>query len=365
MRRIRVLVVDDSAVYRRMVSDVLSTDPDIEVVGVASNGRLAIAKIPQINPDVITLDVEMPEMDGLTAITEIRKTHPRLPVFMFSSRTEPAAAATVEALLRGATDYVTKPTSGDGAAVIRAELLPKLKESCQGVVVHNPPVCSSLGKASTSVSVLKSRFQGPAPRPTVLAIGVSTGGPNALSRVFSDLPANLSVPIVLVQHMPPMFTRILAERLSANSSMVVRETSDGDVLEPGKAYVAPGGKHMVVAREGVKVVTHLNEDPPENSCRPAVDVLFRSVAAVFGRETLAIVMTGMGQDGLRGAQEIFDQGGRIWAQDEASSVVWGMPGCIVRGQLAEKVLPLEELGKEIGQRIGSSYHASMALRRGN
>jgi two-component system chemotaxis response regulator CheB len=346
-----------------MVSDVLSTDRDVEVVGVASNGRLAIAKIPQISPDVITLDVEMPEMDGLTTLTEIRKTHPRLPVFMFSSRTEPAAEATVEALLRGATDYVTKPTSGDGAAVIRTELLPKLKESCQGIIVHSPPVSSSLNKTPTLVPVSKSRFQEPAPRPAILAIGVSTGGPNALSRVFSDLPANLGVPIVLVQHMPPMFTRILAERLSANSGMVVREASEGDILEPGRAYVAPGGKHMVVAREGVQVVMHLNEDPPENSCRPAVDVLFRSVAAVFGRETLAIVMTGMGQDGLRGAQEIFDQGGRIWAQDEGSSVVWGMPGSIVRGQLAEKVLPLKELGNEIGQRIGISHH-TMALRRG-
>ncbi len=344
MPRTRVLVVDDSAFFRKVVSDGLGADPAIEVVGTASNGRLALSRIPQVNPDVVVLDVEMPEMDGLQTLGAIRRIYPKLPVVMFSSLTERGAQTTVDALLLGANDYVTKPTAADAKERIK-ELLRKVKA-----------VAGVTSGASTRPGAVDAKGLGVYPpygavtRPDVLLIGSSTGGPNALAAVFAALPADLPVPILIVQHMPPMFTKCLAERLSSSSAVPTAEATDGLVIEPGHAYIAPGDFHMRPVRAGTKVHLALDKEPPENSCRPAVDVMFRAASELWGRGILAVVLTGMGQDGYRGAQVIRERGGRIWVQDEATSIVWGMPGFIARAGIAERILPLTQIGHELTRR---------------
>ncbi|MDO8795180.1 MAG: chemotaxis response regulator protein-glutamate methylesterase [Vicinamibacterales bacterium] len=366
-RPIRVLVVDDAVVIRRIVSDVLGEDPEIEIVGTAANGRIALQKITQVNPDILTLDVEMPEMDGLQTLRELRKTHPRLPVIMFSTLTERGATATIEALTCGASDYVTKPANigsvGMAQQRLREELIPKIKSLCQvpATVVplrHLTPVT----RASEAAPPLTAT--GMAGAIDVMAVGVSTGGPNALACVIPQLPAGLPVPIVLVQHMPPMFTKLLAERLNSQSALEILEARGGEELTAGRVYIAPGDYHMVVQRKGLRIVTALNQAPPENSCRPAVDVLFRSVCDVYGGRTLAVIMTGMGQDGLRGCEDVKRCGGSVVVQDEASSVVWGMPGFVARAGLADAVVPLAEIASEVSRRIrGSHARVSLAAAR--
>lgn len=345
MTKIRVLIVDDSVVFRRMVAEELGADPAIEVVGTAANGRIALAKLPQVNPDLVILDVEMPELDGLATLKEIRKLHPKLPVIMFSALTERGASETLDALALGATDYFTKPTSAGGLdaalRVIRNELVPEVKAICQ----HRPakeltPVGSGMWQPAASTTPVE-----------LVAIGTSTGGPNALAEVFEGLPTDFPVPIVIVQHMPPMFTRLLAERLSAKSHIQVEEGRSGGVLRPGHAWIAPGDFHMITVRGGTQARVLIHQDPPENSCRPAVDVLFRSLAQTFGPATLAVVLTGMGSDGLRGCEAIRAAGGQVIAQDEATSVVWGMPGFVARAGLADRVLPLSLIAPEIVRRV--------------
>jgi two-component system chemotaxis response regulator CheB len=355
MPKIRILVVDDAVVIRRLVSEELNNDPELEVVGTAPNGKIALAKLPQLNPDLVILDVEMPEMDGLQTLAELRKTYPRLPVIMFSAHTERGAEATLDALALGATDYFTKPTSEGGLAasleVIRRELVPAIKTLCASAARParpaerpRPAAVSSTGQGPRCVRRAPGSVQ-------VLAIGASTGGPNALAEVFAGLPADFPVPIVIVQHMPPMFTRLLAERLSARFPIRFQEGASGSVLRPGHAWIAPGDHHMIVVRDGTQVRLLVHQDPPENSCRPAVDVLFRSVASAFGAGTLAVVLTGMGQDGLRGCEAVREAGGQVLVQDEATSVVWGMPGYVARANLADRVLPLSVIGDEILKRV--------------
>jgi len=362
MPKIRVLIVDDSVVIRRLLTDSLAGDPDLEVVGTAADGKIALAKITQVNPDIITLDMEMPVMDGLETLTAIRKIYPKLPVIMFSTLTARGAAATLDALARGASDYVTKPANVGSVTVavqrIREELVPKIKGLCRrpADIVSCPVIRKLTGViAAASASI------------DVLAIGVSTGGPNALAALLPGLTAQFPVPVVIVQHMPPMFTRLLAERISAVSNLRAREGEAGALLAAGEAWVAPGDSHMEVERTAGGVKLRLHDGPPENSCRPAVDVLFRSVAKVFGNRSLAVVLTGMGQDGLIGCQFIREAGGQVLAQDEASSVVWGMPGAVSQAGLAEKVLPLNELAGEINRRIdaGPPRHRAWANARTN
>jgi two-component system chemotaxis response regulator CheB len=351
--KIRVLVVDDAVVFRRLVSEVLSSDPALEVVGTASNGRIALARIPQVAPDVVILDVEMPEMDGLTTLAELRKTYPRLPVIMFSALTERGARATLDALALGATDYFTKPESPAGVQasldVVREQLIPEIKALCTRA---GPPALETKAVSAPAPSAPRgSPLDGPARSVRgplqILAIGTSTGGPNALAEVLRRLPAELPVPIVIVQHMPPMFTRLLAERLSAEFAIPVQEASPGAVLRPGRALIAPGDYHLMVVKDGSQFRASLNQESPENSCRPAVDVLLRSVATACGANSLAVILTGMGQDGLRGCENIRAAGGQVVVQDEATSVVWGMPGCVARAGLADRVLPLTSIADEI------------------
>lgn len=345
MARTRVLVVDDSAVIRQVVIAELSADPEIEVVGSASNGRIALAKMAQVNPDLVILDVEMPELDGLATLSELRKLYPRLPVIMFSALTERGATATLDALALGATDYFTKPAGNidDSRRVIREELVPEIKALC----VRKPQ------STPRSAPVVPTAALSQGGRVDIVAIGVSTGGPNALAELFHALPADLPVPIVIVQHMPPMFTRLLAERLTAESKIPVVEAAAGMILSPGRAWLAPGNFHLTLVRDGLLVKTALDQNPPECSCRPSVDPLFRSVAKAYGANALAVVMTGMGQDGLRGSEAVREAGGQVVAQDEATSVVWGMPGAVVRAGLADRVVPLSILGGEIVRRVGS------------
>jgi len=372
--KIRVLIVDDSAVMRRIIMNSLMKHPEIEVVGTAANGLLAIDAINRSNPDIVTLDVEMPEMDGITALREIRKIHPVLPIIMFSSLTQRGAKATMDALTYGASDYVGKPQASadpaDAYKVLEENLIPKIKALCQRATGdgNKPTSIKERGAARrealsipvpekiTAIPSAQAASPGtkvtrPEGRPLypvdALCIGVSTGGPAALMKVFEMWRTPLSVPIFIVQHMPPKFTTLLAARLTEVGVIPVQEPYEGQEALAGQAYLAPGGYHLELRRKGAKVFMHLNEDPPENSCRPAVDVLFRSAAKVYGQSLLAVVLTGMGYDGLRGAEDIIRSNGVVLAQDEATSVIWGMPGAIAQADLAEKVLPLEALPDEI------------------
>lgn len=344
---IRILVVDDSVVIRKLLCETLSTDPEVEVVGSASDGHIALAKIEQLHPDLITLDVEMPVMNGLEMLVELRKLDAKLPVIMFSTLTERGAAATLDALSLGASDYATKPSNTGSPAVaieaIRAELLPKIKALC----TRTSPKLKSLPPPRPPVRVRVPVHR----RIEIVAIGTSTGGPNALAEVLPRIPKDFPVPIVVVQHMPPLFTRMLAERLASHSEIHVEEGSEGVVLLPGHSWIAPGNFHMTVARAGTNWQLLLNQDPPEHSCRPAVDVLFRSVAAVCRANVLGVVMTGMGSDGVLGAQHIREAGGEVIIQDEPSSVVWGMPGLVYAAGQADAVYPLDQLAPEITRRV--------------
>jgi two-component system chemotaxis response regulator CheB len=349
MPKIRVLVVDDAVVMRKLISEVLARDPGLEVAGIAANGHIALQKITQVNPDVITLDVEMPEMDGLATLRELRKTHPKLPVIMFSTTTTRGAATTLDCLSAGATDYVAKPANvgsvTDSIERLQNELVTKIKVHCRDVAASvwtGPPKGAVFPPAPACPPHLHGHTE-----PEVVCVGASTGGPNALVEVFKRIPKEFPLPLLIVQHMPPVFTAMLAERLTALGGVPVCEATEGLRVLPGNAYIAPGGKHMEVRRMGLNLFLHVQEEPPENSCRPSVDVLFRSAALAYGPHVLAVVMTGMGQDGLRGCEWIKERGGRVLAQDEASSVVWGMPGYVAQAGLADKVLPLNQIAGEI------------------
>jgi len=345
---IRVLIVDDSAVIRRLLGELLMSDPTIKVPGTAGNGALALARIADLKPDLVTLDVEMPGMSGIETLVEIRKLYPKLPVIMFSSLTGPGAATTVEALSRGASDYAAKPSADSpesAAEAIRQDLIPKIKALC--APLPKPPQVPAFVVPAPDISVAVRK---PA-RIDLVAIGTSTGGPNALAALMPQLPQDFPVPILIVQHMPPMFTHLLAKRLGSLTRLRVEEGKEGEKVEPGQVWIAPGDYHMTISRKGGDLVLGLNQDAPENSCRPAVDVLFRSVARSHGANVLAVVLTGMGSDGTRGAAVIREAGGMVIAQDAPSSVVWGMPGSVVSAGLAEHTNPLSEIGQEIARRV--------------
>lgn len=344
---IRVLVVDDSVVIRRLVSQTLDRDADITVVGTAADGRLALSKVEQLDPDVVTLDIEMPTMNGIETVRALRAAGRRMPVIMFSTLTERGASATLDALTAGATDYVTKP-SGAGSVQtalerVGLELVPKIKALV-------PRALRATGAPTPSPSSGTARAGGRAApvRPVrAVVVGSSTGGPEALRQVLAGLRAPLPVPMLLVQHMPPVFTRQLAERLDREGATRVVEAAGGEVLRAGHAYLAPGGRHLEVVREGTSLVTRLTDGPPVNFTRPAVDVLFRSAVRVLGGDLLALVLTGMGSDGRDGSGEIARAGGHVIAQDERSSVVWGMPGAVTTAGHAHQVLPLGEITRAV------------------
>ncbi|WP_432830460.1 protein-glutamate methylesterase/protein-glutamine glutaminase [Dactylosporangium sp. CA-092794] len=397
---ISVLVVDDSVVVRRLITDALGDDPEIRVVGTAPNGKVALTKIEQLRPDLVTLDIEMPIMDGLQTMRAIRAKYARLPVIMFSTLTAAGATATLDALSAGASDYVTKPANVGSVAEsirsVREQIIPRIHALCgsrrgplapparPGIApgrapgaLHAPaaPLARPGGAALPGV-VRPPNVPpgGPALAPArtaprtgaveVIAIGCSTGGPDALTSVIRALPASLPVPVVVVQHMPPVFTKMFADRLDRTAALSVVEAAGDLVVKPGTVYLAPGDFHLEVHRRGTEVVTKLNTGPPENFCRPAVDVLFRSVARTYGGATLAVVLTGMGQDGKRGAEQLRAAGAEIVAQDEATSVVWGMPGAVTQAGLANAVLPLGEIANHLITRTAGGRGAkSMEVTR--
>jgi two-component system chemotaxis response regulator CheB len=358
--RIRVLVVDDSIVIRRLVSDILAADPEIEVVGTAVNGKNALDKIPLLKPDLLTLDIEMPVMDGLQTLVEVRKLYKKLPVIMFSTLTERGAGATLDALERGASDYVTKPANvgsvSESMEAVRSQLIPKIK-SLTGRAprpqrrASAPLPAGRLGPKPATAGAPPILPGTPGGRVDVVALGVSTGGPDALTTLIPALPADFPAPILVTQHMPPVFTQLFAQRLNSKSKLTVSEAVHGETLKPGKVLIAPGDFHMRVVAKGNELVVVMDQGPQENYCRPAVDPMFRSVAEVFGAKALAVIMTGMGADGVRGAEQMLRAGASLIVQDEASSVVWGMPGAAVAAGLPCAVVPLSRLADAIVSRV--------------
>lgn len=363
--RARVLVVDDSAVMRSLLRSVILSDSGLEVAGTAADGQSALEFLRLERPDLILLDVEMPVMDGLATLRELRAHRHAMPVIMCSSLTRHGARVTIEALASGASDYVAKPMgqSGREAAIhaLAQELLPKI----HALTAHSEvrPAVMAGPRAILPIPALPA-LHVPA-RPLVVAIGVSTGGPAALDVLLPQLPAGFPLPVLIVQHMPEMFTRLLAERLSRRSALRVCEAEEGAPAAAGVVYIARGNWHMeakAAVRPGAPATLHLTQDPPENHCRPAVDTLFRSAARVYGAGVLAVVLTGMGYDGLAGARMIREQGGTILAQDEATSTVWGMPGAVTQAGLACKVLPLAAIAPEILRMAGRASAPAAEVR---
>ncbi|MGY1682793.1 protein-glutamate methylesterase/protein-glutamine glutaminase [Geodermatophilus sp. SYSU D01176] len=364
MDPIRVLVVDDSVVVRKIVTDVLSEDPAIEVVGTAVNGRIAVAKLEALKPDLVTMDIEMPEMNGIEAVRAIRairagaggggagRGHSRVPIIMFSTLTERGASATLDALSAGANDYVTKPANVGSVAQsmesVRQQLTPKIKALTGRPTTPAP--ARAAAPAPAAVRPPAPRV-GPVKQPAVLVIGSSTGGPEALAKVLPVLPASLPVPILLVQHMPPVFTRQFAQRLDRLCALRVVEAVDGTPLVPGTVHLAPGDHHLTIRKTPRGLQTALDQSPPENFCRPAVDPLFRSAVEAFDGAVLGVVLTGMGADGRTGAGRIREGGGAVVVQDQATSVVWGMPGAVATAGFADEVLPLDRVAEAITRRF--------------
>jgi len=351
---VRVLVVDDSASVRSLIVKVLETEPTIRVVGTAASGITAIDAVQRLRPDVVTLDVQMPGMDGLEFLKRVRLTHPQLPIIMFSHLTQRGAVTTLDAMFLGATDYVSKPTYAGGSEAareqVRAQLIPKIL-AFKGGGPDSPRgahVARSGGAGPRPVPAASRTVAAPATREVgIVAIGSSTGGPVALDDILCALPRDYSVPVVVAQNMPKMFTQLLAERMSARSRIPVSEVKGGETVTPGKILLAPGDHHLVLKREGGSVVVEVTSDAPVHGNRPSTDLLFKSIARIYGSAALGVVLTGVGKDGLEGSRAIVDAGGRVVVQNESSSVVWGMPGQIAKAGIAHAVLPVKDIAQEL------------------
>ena len=339
---IRVMIVDESAVIRTLLTRALEADSGIKVVASAGNGQRAIDVLSRTAADVVVLDIEMPVMDGITAVPQLVAARPGVQVVMASTLTRKNADISMRALELGAADYVAKPTAAElgNAEEFKRELIAKVKTLGQ-VARRRMAAAGTAVKAKTAPPVALRQST---PHPVqVIVIGSSTGGPQALFTLLRAMPAGFPLPILIAQHMPPTFTAILAEHVGQASGLPTAEGRDGEAICAGRIYVAPGGIHMTVAAQGPARLVRLVDTPPENFCRPAVDPLWRTAAAVYGSAALAVMLTGMGQDGLKGAEAIVAAGGTVVAQDEATSVVWGMPGAVAKAGLCSAVLPLAEI----------------------
>jgi two-component system chemotaxis response regulator CheB len=369
-RRTRILIVDDSAVMRSLLRSVVCAEEGLEVAGIAADGESALSAIESLHPDLILLDVEMPVMDGLATLRQMRARGHKIPVIMCSSLTQRGAQVTIEALACGAADYVAKPAGqASREAATRAlalDLIPRIR-----ALTSRPqpqPLLPSAARSPLAPPMPPVHKPQPVSSlPLVLAIGVSTGGPAALDVLLPALPANFPLPVLIVQHMPELFTKLFAQRLDGQCRLRAREAAEGDPVRAGVISIARGNWHLEVLaalRLGLPPTLHLNQKPLENHCRPAVDVLFRSVAEVYGSGVLAVVLTGMGSDGLAGCRAIRDRGGSVLVQDEATSTVWGMPGAVAGAGLAHHVLPLQAIVPEILRIAGrtSSGEARELLR---
>lgn len=371
--RLRILVVDDTVTFRKVLSDLLRALPGIEVVGTAANGKIALQKVDSLKPDLLTLDLEMPELDGLGVLEALRESGRRVGVIMLSAFTTAGAESTVAALKLGAFDFVVKPSSGnpaEGVEALRRELVPKVEafgrtHGVRKILSGGGPAGGSSGgvaaaprrpSAERGSAVVRPpgalRATDAVTSPQVIAIGISTGGPQALSQVLPRLPGTLGVPVLVVQHMPPKFTRSLATDLDVRCALNVVEAEDGQAVRPGTVFIAPGGRQMKVGRSSGGLVIRITDDPPEQNCRPSVDYLFRSVSQECRGAAVGVVMTGMGSDGTLGARLLKRQGALIIAQDEETCVVFGMPKFLVEEGLADAVLPLAEIAPTL-TRIGT------------
>lgn len=391
-RQIKVMVVDDSVVIRGLIGRWINDDPNLVLANSHRNGRLAVEDIAKSRPDIVILDIEMPDMDGLTALPLLLKAYPATKIIMASTLTRRNAEISLKALSLGAADYVPKPESNSQITTsteFRRELLDKVKglggmqqrptpgaagggfraaRAATGAAPQAAPRAGAMraempsarggamgGARATAAPAAASRGAGGialrpfgSARPRALLIGSSTGGPQALEKLLGEIGAQMSgVPILITQHMPVTFTAILADHLARASGSPSAEAQHGEVVKAGRIYVAPGGKHMVLAKQAGQAVIHLNDEPPVNFCKPAVDPFFESAAKVYGAASLGVILTGMGHDGAGGAQHIIDAGGSIIAQDEASSVVWGMPGAAAHAGVCSAVLPLSQIGSKI------------------
>ncbi|MEI6897074.1 MAG: chemotaxis response regulator protein-glutamate methylesterase [Psychromonas sp.] len=383
---IKVLVVDDSSFFRRRVSEIVNKSPALEVIATANNGQEAIEMIVKYRPDVVTMDIEMPVMDGITAVKKIMATHP-LPILMFSSLTHQGATATFDALEAGAADFL--PKKFEDIARDKEEASKLLQQRIEAIASRrifrvrpkaNEPIKKSSATLTTSAlrtsnennrvspasqrnaitarrtNTQKTVLSSASPTPffkasgksyDVLAIGTSTGGPVALQTVLVGLPANFKIPILLIQHMPGTFTKAFADRLNSICKITVKEASDGDVLKPGCAYLAPGGKQMLLDGRSGNVKIRIHQSSAKINYKPSVDITFASLSKIFGKKVLAVVLTGMGADGREGARMLKEKGAEIWAQDEASCVVYGMPQAVTKSGIATESLALEHVSKRI------------------
>ena len=371
---LRVLVVDDTVTYRKIVSDVLGSLPNVQVVGTAPNGKIALQKLEQTSPDILLLDVEMPEMDGLEVLRRLKSVGSSVGAIMLSAFTAQGAQTTLAALELGAFDFALKPTGNsfqESAEQLRRDLAPKLaayarrqsvRRVLRGQATPSSPGIPDQKRAKTELAGLaalvppnyshsapntNSPRSTPFAQPDVVAIGISTGGPKALTEMLPRFSGNFPVPILIVQHMPPVFTKSLADDLNTRCKVRVFEASDGQQALPGVALIAPGGKQMRIYRDADRVHVRITDDPPENSCKPSVDYLFRSVATVYGARSVGVIMTGMGNDGSAGCRLIHQSGGAIVAQDEASCVVFGMPREPIEQGVADVVASLDRITLEI------------------
>ena len=380
-RPTRILIVDDSAVMRSLLRSVIASAPGLEIAGVAADGQSALASVETLRPDLVLLDVEMPVMDGLATLRQMRTRGHRMPVIMCSSLTRRGARVTIEALAAGAVDYVTKPAGQNGPAeaiqTLSQDLIPKIR-ALTGVAQAQPvttllPFLTVAGAPPFPRSLTQRAADGlphPTPppasaQPALVVIGVSTGGPAALDVLLPALPAVFPLPVLIVQHMPDLFTQLLAERLNQTCRLRVTQAAEGDEVRPGTVHIARGNWHMEVlaaSHIGLPPTLHLTQRPPENHCRPAVDVLFRTAAAVYGSSVLAVVLTGMGTDGLLGSRVIRERGGIVLAQDQATSAVWGMPGAVSNAGLANRVLPLPVIAHEVRRLAGRTAGEAHELR---
>jgi two-component system, chemotaxis family, protein-glutamate methylesterase/glutaminase len=356
-RKIKVLIVDDSAVIRSLLSRWISAEHDLEIVGTANNGADGVVRAREMTPDIVLLDIEMPIMDGITALPGILKASPNARVIMASTLTQRGGEITIKALAAGASDYLAKPdASMDSAPDYKRDLLLKVRMLGGRALKASAAGQASAFTKSGAIAPQSAPAQSLRPmlrpvaikvRPEAIFIGSSTGGPEALKVVVSGLAGKVTVPVLITQHMPPLFTKILAEHLSKQTGAQVIEAQHNMVAKPGVFYIAPGNRHMVVIRTKLGLSIELNDDAAENFCRPAVDPLFRSAASVLGDKALSIVLTGMGHDGREGAKALVAKGAAIIVQDEETSVVWGMPGAVVRAGLASASKPLEEIAPAI------------------
>ena len=355
---LRVMVVDDTVVYRKIVSDVLMELPNVEVVGTAHNGKAALLKIKTLKPDLLTLDIEMPELNGLEVLQQLQTEAPHVGAIMLSTLTQEGGAMTMRALELGAFDFIPKPQAGtmaENKAAVKGALAPMLKafERSRQIksqlsllsrtqVVRRPP-------ASMPIRTISSKMAGRSESASIIGIGISTGGPNALAKMLPKIPGDIGVPIVIVQHMPPLFTRSLANSLNNKCEIEVKEAVNGEPVLPNVAYIAPGGMQMkiVAGADGKQRVIKISNDPPENNCKPSVDYLFRSIADHYVGRATGVIMTGMGSDGAKGLKLMKNNGATVIAQDESSCVVFGMPKEPIESGVADVVAPLDLIAAEI------------------